>query len=142
MDPKKAPPVEDPTLEELIKMGFSVVGDTYDVRSELFRIGCRWYAYRRVWVAVSDHVLRRAQKIVADGASRKIDKDWDLRGVPSQALVREALRRNIDLSVSTLADAVAGWPPTLEEVVESVEESFDFSEFDSGRPQGDEGDDL
>lgn len=142
MHAKKAPPVEDPVAEELIKRGLAVAGQTYDVRHDLHRIGCQWYAYRRVWIAPNDHVLARATKIVADGESRKSTADFDLRGVPSQALVREVLRRNIDLSVSTLGDAVAGWPPTIEEVVAAVEESFDFSEFETGRPPGDEGEEA
>lgn len=142
MAPQKLPPVEEPAMEALIGRGLTVAGPTYDVRSELFRAGCRWYAFRRCWVAASSSVLARAQKIVEDGEKRKSTEDFDLRGIPTQALVREVINRNVDLSVSTLGDAVAGWPPTVDEFMAELGESFDFTEFDSSRPQGGEGEEA
>lgn len=135
----KAPPVSNPAFEALIAQGLGVGGSTFQVKDGLFRLGCRWYPFRRVWVAPNALVLQRAQDLVNQGPSAAEVDDFGLNRVPTAAMVSELRFRNIDLDRSTLADAVAGWPPTLEEYLEGFEDAFDFSEFD-GRPSGGKGD--
>lgn len=133
--------MSDDEIEAACATGLAVRGDTFPVKDELKLLGCGWSQKHRTWVAPDDLVLAEALEIVKRGPVNEqgvpqlkpVQLVTALRAMPSNMLVSELRRRGVNVKFeaeTTLADAIAGWPPTMDDLAPA----FDFSELD---PDGD-----
>ena len=137
----------DDEMRVAVAQGMSVLGDSYPVKDELKSIGCSWCAAAKCWVAPTEAVLKEARKIVARGplvedevgetmGFAEIKRALKLAG--TSELVSEIRRRGVSIvfgSQETLADAVAGYPPTIDDFAGA----FDWSKFVGSTDEKDEG---
>jgi hypothetical protein len=135
----------DDEMKAAVAAGFAVRGDSYPVKEELKVIGCGWYADggHRCWVAPNAETFREATAIVVRGPLVEANPQFSgpleealgfkdiaraIKVASTGDLVREIRRRGVRCTFDapeTLADAVAGYPPTIDDLAGK----FDWERF-------------
>lgn len=126
MDFAKSKPIDAQAVaEERYRQGFAVTGDTYPIKDELKRAGCLWHAERKVWVASSELVRDRMQKLVPGANVPEVEARLAL--YTTEDLVAELRRRGVLLQVE-LRDEPAPPPVQAEERKQATFEFVDDPE--------------